>query len=74
MSNYTELFIFSSLFLYSCFANVVLQCLTYTQPLAAYLLEGVHSEHCKYILSFNYTCVTTICTSFIEQRTAMFDV
>ena len=59
-SNYTVLSIFSLLFLYSCFANVVLQCLTYTQPLAAYLLEGIHSEHCKYILSLNYTCVTTI--------------
>nr|GFD24786.1 ubiquitin carboxyl-terminal hydrolase 18-like [Tanacetum cinerariifolium] len=26
----------------SCFANVVLQCLTYTRPLAAYLLEKGH--------------------------------
>ncbi|KAH9309646.1 hypothetical protein KI387_037557, partial [Taxus chinensis] len=31
----------------SCFANVVLQCLTYTRPLAAYLLHGSHSEKCQ---------------------------
>ena len=29
---------------FSCFANVVLQCLTYTRPLAAYLLEGHHKK------------------------------
>ncbi|KAG6555189.1 hypothetical protein Mapa_003228 [Marchantia paleacea] len=31
----------------SCFANAVLQCLTYTRPLTAYLLEGHHSEECR---------------------------
>ncbi|MCO5550584.1 hypothetical protein L7F22_004072 [Adiantum nelumboides] len=31
----------------SCFANVVLQCLTFTQPLAAYLLKGCHKEECR---------------------------
>ncbi|CAM6051440.1 unnamed protein product [Sphagnum compactum] len=31
----------------SCFANVVLQCLTYTRPLTAYLLEGAHVEECR---------------------------
>lgn len=31
----------------SCFANVVLQCLTYTRPLAAYLLQGSHTEECQ---------------------------
>ncbi|CAM6021515.1 unnamed protein product, partial [Sphagnum balticum] len=31
----------------SCFANVVLQCLTYTRPLTAYLLEGAHAEECR---------------------------
>eukprot|EP00249_Psilotum_nudum_P008207 c21118_g1_i1 orf=82-2181(+) len=31
----------------SCFANVVLQCLTYTRPLAAYLLQGIHAEKCQ---------------------------
>ncbi|KAH9565091.1 hypothetical protein CY35_04G059400 [Sphagnum magellanicum] len=30
----------------SCFANVVLQCLNYTQPLTAYFLEGRHGESC----------------------------
>ncbi|GLJ28235.1 hypothetical protein SUGI_0554660 [Cryptomeria japonica] len=30
----------------SCFANVVLQCLTCTRPLVAYLLEGTHMLTC----------------------------
>jgi hypothetical protein len=34
----------------SCFANVVLQCLNYTQPLTAYFLEGRHGESCKFFL------------------------
>jgi ubiquitin carboxyl-terminal hydrolase 36/42 len=31
----------------SCFANAVLQCLTYTQPLVAYLLRGDHRRYCR---------------------------
>ncbi|KAK1417871.1 hypothetical protein QVD17_27005 [Tagetes erecta] len=31
----------------SCFANVVLQCLAYTRPLAAYLLEKGHRRECR---------------------------
>ncbi|KAJ0802223.1 putative ubiquitinyl hydrolase 1 [Helianthus annuus] len=31
----------------SCFANVVLQCLAYTRPLAAYLLEKGHRRGCR---------------------------
>ncbi|GLJ38124.1 hypothetical protein SUGI_0776120 [Cryptomeria japonica] len=31
----------------SCYANVVLQCLTFTRPLAAYLLQGDHAQCCK---------------------------
>ncbi|KAE8786849.1 Ubiquitin carboxyl-terminal hydrolase 19 [Hordeum vulgare] len=30
----------------SCFANVVLQCLSYTRPLVAYLLEKDHTRQC----------------------------
>nr|GEU85376.1 ubiquitin carboxyl-terminal hydrolase 16-like [Tanacetum cinerariifolium] len=30
----------------SCYANAVLQCLTYTPPLNAYLLQGLHSKAC----------------------------
>ncbi|KAG6498533.1 ubiquitin carboxyl-terminal hydrolase 19-like [Zingiber officinale] len=30
----------------SCYANAVLQCLTFTRPLTAYLLEGLHSKTC----------------------------
>ncbi|KAA8525814.1 hypothetical protein F0562_007669 [Nyssa sinensis] len=31
----------------SCFANVVLQCLAYTRPLVAYLLEKGHRRECR---------------------------
>ncbi|XP_034683402.1 ubiquitin carboxyl-terminal hydrolase 18-like isoform X2 [Vitis riparia] len=31
----------------SCFANVVLQCLAYTRPLVAYLLEKGHQKQCR---------------------------
>ncbi|KAI3776666.1 hypothetical protein L1987_46454 [Smallanthus sonchifolius] len=30
----------------SCYANAVLQCLTHTPPLYAYLLQGLHSKAC----------------------------
>ncbi|KAJ0677082.1 putative ubiquitinyl hydrolase 1 [Helianthus annuus] len=32
----------------TCFLNSVLQCLTYTEPLAAYLQSGKHQVTCKY--------------------------
>lgn len=32
----------------TCFINSVLQCLTYTPPLANYFLSGVHSLSCEY--------------------------
>ncbi|PKU87511.1 Ubiquitin carboxyl-terminal hydrolase 17 [Dendrobium catenatum] len=32
----------------SCFANAVLQCLAFTRPLTAYLLEGFHRAKCKF--------------------------
>ncbi|XP_010939750.1 ubiquitin carboxyl-terminal hydrolase 17 [Elaeis guineensis] len=31
----------------SCYANAVLQCLAFTRPLTAYLLEGLHSKTCS---------------------------
>ncbi|XP_059631261.1 ubiquitin carboxyl-terminal hydrolase 17-like isoform X2 [Cornus florida] len=31
----------------SCYANAVLQCLTFTPPLTAYLLQGLHSKTCE---------------------------
>jgi hypothetical protein len=31
----------------SCYANAVLQCLTYTWPLAGYLLQKEHSLECE---------------------------
>ncbi|KAK8950690.1 Ubiquitin carboxyl-terminal hydrolase 16 [Platanthera zijinensis] len=30
----------------SCYANAVLQCLAFTRPLAAYILEGLHAKTC----------------------------
>ncbi|KAL0908636.1 hypothetical protein M5K25_023140 [Dendrobium thyrsiflorum] len=30
----------------SCYANAALQCLAFTRPLAAYLLEGLHAKTC----------------------------
>ncbi|XP_028777372.1 ubiquitin carboxyl-terminal hydrolase 18 [Neltuma alba] len=36
----------------SCFANVVLQCLSFTKPLVAYLMEKGHRQEC----SFNGWC------------------
>lgn len=30
----------------SCYANVVLQCLAFTPPFTAYLLQGIHSKTC----------------------------
>ncbi|KAK4806107.1 hypothetical protein QYF61_005495 [Mycteria americana] len=32
----------------TCFLNSVLQCLTYTPPLANYLLSREHSQSCEY--------------------------
>ncbi|KAA8528348.1 hypothetical protein F0562_035703 [Nyssa sinensis] len=31
----------------SCYANAVLQCLAFTAPLTAYLLQGLHSRSCE---------------------------
>ncbi|KAL6225095.1 hypothetical protein ACLB2K_003947 [Fragaria x ananassa] len=31
----------------SCYANAVLQCLAFTQPLTSYLLQGLHSRVCQ---------------------------
>ncbi|KAL2349027.1 hypothetical protein Fmac_003027 [Flemingia macrophylla] len=31
----------------SCYANAVLQCLTYTRPLTSYLFQGFHSKRCQ---------------------------
>ncbi|CAI9116160.1 OLC1v1017240C2 [Oldenlandia corymbosa var. corymbosa] len=31
----------------SCYANVVLQCMSFTPPLTAYFLQGLHSKSCQ---------------------------
>ncbi|RWW70879.1 hypothetical protein BHE74_00021420 [Ensete ventricosum] len=37
----------------SCYANAVLQCLAFTPPLTAYLLQGLHSKIC---IEWCFTC------------------
>ncbi|KAG6485248.1 ubiquitin carboxyl-terminal hydrolase 15-like [Zingiber officinale] len=39
----------------SCYANAVLQCLIFTRPLSAYLLEGLHSLKCP-MKAWCFTC------------------
>lgn len=36
----------------TCFLNSVIQCLTYTPPLANYLLSGEHKKKCKLFTAF----------------------
>ena len=36
----------------TCFLNSVIQCLTYTPPLANYLLSGEHKKKCKFFTTF----------------------
>lgn len=37
----------------TCFLNSVIQCLTYTPPLANYLLSGEHKKQCKFLQHFH---------------------
>ncbi|XP_020677274.1 ubiquitin carboxyl-terminal hydrolase 17 isoform X1 [Dendrobium catenatum] len=39
----------------SCYANAVLQCLAFTRPLAAYMLEGFHAKACPKV-GWCFTC------------------
>lgn len=38
----------------TCFLNSVLQCLTYTEPFAAYLQSGKHKSSCKFFFLLIY--------------------
>ncbi|CAL1385230.1 unnamed protein product [Linum trigynum] len=49
----------------SCFANVVLQCLTYTRPLVAYLLEKGHHRECRR----DDWCFLCVFESHVERAT-----
>ncbi|KAF3532078.1 hypothetical protein DY000_02036866 [Brassica cretica] len=46
----------------SCFANVILQCLSWTRPLVAYLLERGQTNECR-ILSFANQCFKLVCAT-----------
>lgn len=37
----------------TCYLNSVLQCLTYTEPLAAYLQSGKHKSSCELLSAFS---------------------
>lgn len=53
----------------TCFLNSVLQCLTYTEPLAAYLQSGKHKNSCEQ-LSPHYPflfCRVTLCVVMFMQ-------
>ncbi|BAT78430.1 hypothetical protein VIGAN_02110400 [Vigna angularis var. angularis] len=39
----------------SCYANAILQCLAFTPPLTAYLLQGLHSKSCAH-KKWCFTC------------------
>lgn len=41
----------------SCYANAVLQCLTFTRPITSYLLQRLHSETCKYRFMIHSGCL-----------------
>lgn len=60
-------------FLCSCFANVVLQCLTYTRPVAAYLLEGGHSEDCKSFSTKHFDWRILFCNIWFYSSCPHFD-
>ncbi|XP_021903493.1 ubiquitin carboxyl-terminal hydrolase 16 [Carica papaya] len=40
----------------SCYANAVLQCLTFTPPLTAYFLQGLHSKACMCFRALHFWC------------------
>jgi ubiquitin carboxyl-terminal hydrolase 36/42 len=40
----------------SCYANTVFQCLAFTRPLTAYLLEGLHAKKCGLKTEWCFTC------------------
>ena len=41
----------------TCFLNSVLQCLTYTEPLVAYLQSGKHQNNCEFPLLLLYDMI-----------------
>ncbi|XP_051118981.1 ubiquitin carboxyl-terminal hydrolase 18-like isoform X2 [Andrographis paniculata] len=49
----------------SCFANVVLQCLAYTRPLVAYLLEKGHKTECQ----MDHSCFFCEFQTHVERAT-----
>ncbi|KAK4417086.1 Ubiquitin carboxyl-terminal hydrolase 17 [Sesamum alatum] len=58
----------------SCYANAVLQCLTFTRPIASYLLQGLHSKTCKNAVDkMQSVCLEEagVSGSFAEDSTLM---
>jgi len=50
---------------FSCFANVVLQCLSFTRPLVAYLLEKGHRRECNVIAQIIISVISTIPHAYV---------
>ena len=50
----------------SCYINVILQCLTYTPPLANYLLSSKHSQACEYLWQHLLVNLLGTCQGFPE--------
>lgn len=44
----------------TCFLNATLQCLTYTPPLANYMLSLEHGQSCEYFLRVFQICWTAL--------------
>lgn len=44
----------------SCYANAVLQCLTFTRPITSYLLQRLHSKTCKYHFMIYSGCLVVL--------------
>ncbi|KAL0350159.1 UNVERIFIED_CONTAM: Ubiquitin carboxyl-terminal hydrolase 17 [Sesamum radiatum] len=58
----------------SCYANAVLQCLTFTRPISSYLLQGLHSKTCKNVVDkMQSVCLEEagVSGSFAEDSTLM---
>ncbi|KAL0342983.1 UNVERIFIED_CONTAM: Ubiquitin carboxyl-terminal hydrolase 17 [Sesamum angustifolium] len=58
----------------SCYANAVLQCLTFTRPISSYLLQGLHSKTCKNVVDkMQSVCLEEagVSGSFAEDSTVL---
>ncbi|WZZ90006.1 hypothetical protein YC2023_118585 [Brassica napus] len=55
----------------TCYLNSVLQCLTYTEPLAAYLQDVAHEQRCKWWFACRVAGFCALCAMQRHVRTAL---